>query len=259
MNKPPTLSFLFPGAESDELGSVNTMPVMRVLRPAVFALWFIVTAAEAIALVTTGEIGNLYIALLFTGLFAVVHLQFWWEESEQGRRVARSVERARGKIYEDEATGLPNSRHFVYELRRQMMRSVRSGRGFSLVLTDLNGLAPKEAALALPMVAKALRHSVAEGDFVAHLEGPVFAAIVADDREQSAAEKADQMWRGIAAIVPADRAASVRPVVSSTGYQGELEVRDFLRRAQRDLVGARSMGAAAAPRAPQQPASLSAA
>ena len=259
MNKPPSLSFLFPGADADELGSVNTMPIVRALRPAVFALWFVVTAAQVIALVTTGEMGSLFISVLFTALFALVHLQFWWEESEQGRRVARSLERVRGRIYEDETTGLPNSRHFVFELRRQMMRSVRSGRGFSLILTDLNGLAPKEAALAMPMVAKALRHSAAEGDFVAHLEGPVFAAIVADDREQTAADKADQMWRGLAAIVPAERAAVVKPVVSLTGYEGELEVRDFLRRAQRDLVGARATGAAPTPRAARRQASLSAA
>ena len=123
----------------------------------------------------------------------------------------------------------------------------------------VDALAPKEAAVALPMVARALRHSAAEGDFVAHLEGPVFAAIVADDREQTAADKADGMWQSLAAIVPADRAVAVKPVVSLTGYQGELEVRDFLRRAQRDLVGARSTGAAPVARAQRRQATLSAA
>jgi len=80
-----------------------------------------------------------------------------------------------------------------FELRRQMMRSVRNGKGFSLVLTDLKGLSPKEEQAALPTVGKALRHASYEGDFVAHLEGPVFAAVVVDDRDRTAADKADAL------------------------------------------------------------------
>ena len=53
----------------------------------------------------------------------------------------------------------------------------------------------------------------------------------------------DAIFAALASVIPLERATSVRPVVSLTGYQGELEVRDFLRRAQRDLLSARTRGA----------------
>jgi GGDEF domain-containing protein len=253
LNKPPGLNFLIAGAESsDGLGSVQSLPFIRALRPATFALWAVIAAIQGIVIVTTGETGNMVTLAASTILFAAVHVQFWWEESEQGRRVARSLERARGRVYEDDFTGLPNSRHFVFELRRQMMRSVRNGRGFSLILTDLNGIDREDLEQVLPTVGKALRHACSEGDFIAHLEGPVFACIVVDDGDDGTAGKADGLLRGLAGVIPGDRAASVEPVVSLTGYQGELEVRDFLRRAQRDLVSARGKGRAPRPALPDR-------
>jgi hypothetical protein len=89
-----------------------------------------------------------------------------------------------------------------------------------------------------------MRHAVGEGDFVAHLQGPIFAAIISDDREQSAAEKADLMLPALGSAIPHELANHLFPVVSLSGYEGELEVRDFLRRAQRDLAGARATGPA---------------
>jgi hypothetical protein len=99
----------------------------------------------------------------------------------------------RGRIYEDESTGLPNSRHFVFELRRQMMRSVRNGRG----LARPDGLRRFRAVKAnddrvLPAVS-ARCATPSGGDFVAH-QGPIFAAIITDD-QQTAAEKADLLLR----------------------------------------------------------------
>lgn len=243
MNKPPGLSALFSGAGvHGEMGSVETPPLLKILRPGTFALWFVVFSAQVLTSVTTGEGVNWIVMFLTTALFVGVHVQFWYEESEQGRRFHHSLERIRGRIYEDEATGLPNSRHFVFELRRQMMRSVRNGRGFSLVLTDLAGSdrIKRESDKILPAMSKALRHAVGDGDFVAHLQGPIFAAIVLDDRERTAADKSDAVLGAIGSCIPLDLAGAVYPVVSLTGYEGELEVRDFLRRAQRDLLASRS-------------------
>jgi PleD family two-component response regulator len=177
-----------------------------------------------------------------TLLFVGVHAQFWYEESEQGQRFRRTIERMRGRIYEDEVTGLPNSRHFVFELRRQMMRSVRNGRGFSLALTDIGGgehVKGFESRL-LPSVGKALRLALGESDFVAHLQGTIFAAMIVDDRNRSADDKANGLLPAIGSCIPLEHAGTLFPVVSLTGYEGELEVRDFLRRAQRDLLEARS-------------------
>ncbi|MGE0600176.1 MAG: GGDEF domain-containing protein [Dehalococcoidia bacterium] len=250
MNKPPVLNaFLFPSAEQTELGSVESSLLLRMLRPASLALWVVIFAFEAQTVISHGGGGNLLVILLSTALFAGIHAQFWYEQSEQGRRFHRALDKMRGRIYEDETTGLPNSRHFVFELRRQMMRSVRNGRGFSLLLTDFGGfdrIKPNDDRF-LPAVSRTLRHAVGEGDFVAHLQGPIFAAIISDDREQTAAEKADGLLPALGSAIPNEYASHVFPIVSLSGYEGELEVRDFLRRAQRDLAGARANGPVVTP------------
>jgi GGDEF domain-containing protein len=235
------------------MGSVETPVILRVLRPATFALWFIIFCAQAVT-VASGEDGHWLVLGLSTALFFGVHVQFWYEESEQGRRVHYAFERMRGRLYEDDTTGLPNSRHFVFELRRQMMRSVRNGRGFSLVLTDLSGFKRDEKVeeKLLPQVGKALRMSAGESDFLAHLEGPVFAAIVVDDRDRSTGDKAQSFLIAVGSCIPLEDASTVQPVVSITGYEGELEVRDFLRRAQRDLISARARGNVSRPPLPGQ-------
>jgi GGDEF domain-containing protein len=240
---PPGLNALFfTSNDQGEMGSVETPPILRFLRPGTFALWFIIFCGELLTMSATGESLNWAILALSTALFAGVHIQFWYEESEQGRRFHYAIDRMRGRMYEDEATGLPNSRHFVFELRRQMMRSVRNGRGFSLVLTDLAGSdrIKREGDRILPALSKAIRHAVGDGDFVAHLQGPIFAAIVLDEHDRPAAAKSDAVLSAVGSCIPLDLAGNVFPVVSLTGYEGELEVRDFLRRAQRDLVGSRS-------------------
>jgi GGDEF domain-containing protein len=244
MNKPPGLNALIfaTANEQNELGSVETPPLLRLVRPATFVVWLLIFCIEAQTVVSSRGNANILLLLLSTALFAGVHLQFWYEESEQGQRFHRTIERMRGRIYEDDATGLPNSRHFVFELRRQMMRSVRNGRGFSLVLTDIGGAekAKNHEARMLPAIAKVLRQSLGESDFVSHLQGNIFAATIVDDRDRSAAEKADGLLTAIGSCIPLEAAGTLFPVVSFTGYEGELEVRDFLRRAQRDLLEARS-------------------
>ncbi len=260
MNKPPGLNALFFNAnDSGVMGSVETPTIMRLLRPATFVVWLFVFCAEAQSVISNHGTGNLLVPVLSTALFAAVHVQMWYEESEQGRRFHRTVERMRGRIYEDESTNLPNSRHFVFELRRQMMRSVRNGRGFSLVLSDIGGWeqAKGQEPKMLLAVGKALRQAVGEADFVAHLEGAIFAAIIMDDRDRSSAEKADGLLTTVGSCIPLELAGALYPIVSFTGYEGELEVRDFLRRAQRDLLSARShcmTSAAANTRRPLQTA-----
>ncbi len=131
MNKPQSLNiFLFPSSDTIGTGSVATPPIFRIMRPLSFGLWLVIFCVQVQAVVSGGESVSWLLLGLSTALFAGVHLQYWYEDSEQGRRFHHAVERMRGRIYEDDQTGLPNSRHFVFELRRQMMRSVRNGRGF---------------------------------------------------------------------------------------------------------------------------------
>lgn len=233
----PADGIIGPGGAA-RLGSVTGSPIMKVMRPLTFALWLVLTVAQAIAIFTGGQ-EDLFVTLfLTTALFIGVHVQFWFEESDQGARLRRSLDRMRGSIYEDDLTGLPNSRHFVFELRRQMMRSVRNGRGFALILTDIQGIQPRDLPKALPAVGKALRRSAGEGDFVAHLEGPVFALIVVEDSVPMA-DRVTATLSLLESVIPEGRRPQVHPVAAVSTYQGEVEVRDFLRRAQRDLAAAR--------------------
>jgi GGDEF domain-containing protein len=243
VNKPQVFNaLLFSSSDTQSMGSVETPVIMRLLRPATLGLWLIVFVTEVQTVVSTGEHTNWLLLMLSTAVFVAAHIQFWYEESEQGSRFHNLVERMRGRIYEDEATSLPNSRHFVFELRRQMMRSVRSGRGFSLVLTDISGFdrIPSGAEKTIPAMSRALGQAIGSGDFLARLQGPIFSAILLDEKDCSAGEKAEAALVVLGACIPLDLAGTVYPVVSLTGFQGEIEVRDFLRRAQRDLVANRS-------------------
>lgn len=246
MNKPPALNLLLGTSTDQGLGSVETPPLLRLVRPATFVVWLLIFCVELQTVISTGKSTNLLALALSTLVFAGVHVQFWYEESEQGRRFHRTLDRMRGRMYEDEDTSLPNSRHFVFELRRQMMRSVRSGRGFSLVLTDVAGwekLHGRESRI-LRDISRGLRQNVGESDFVAHLQAGIFAAILLDERDRSAADKSHTLFTTIGVTIPVELAGPCFPVVSLTGYEGELEVRDYLRRAQRDLVAARGQSLA---------------
>jgi GGDEF domain-containing protein len=242
MNKPPALNLLLGASNDRALGSVETPPVMRLIRPATFVIWLVIFCVELQTVISTGKSTNLLALLLSTLVFGGVHVQFWYEESEQGRRFHRTFERMRGRMYEDDDTGLPNSRHFVFELRRQMMRSVRSGCGFSLVLTDVGNWdqAKGHEERILRDITRSLRQNVGEADFVAHLQGAIFAAVLLDERDRSAADKSETLFSALGGCIPVDLAGPCFPVISLSGYEGELEVRDYLRRAQRDLVEARA-------------------
>ena len=240
MSRPPIgIQLLFPSlGTAKEFGSVEPPALLHVLRPLTVLLWLVVFAIQGYAIVVGGGTFSWVALVLSTVLFVGVQGQAWYEESEQGRRFHRSLERLRGQIYEDTATSLPNSRHFVFQLRRQMVRSVRNGARFSLVLlsidrSDQDG-APSEEALRT--TAKSLRHAMSEGDFVARLQGPTFGALVLDDPARSATVKAREIEELVAENL------GDAPLCSISGYEGELEVRDFLSRAQRDLHASRLGG-----------------
>ena len=207
------------------------------MRPITFALWLGVFGIQLQGAATgSGGIGWLTLAMT-TVLFAGVHAQFWLDESEQGRRVHDGFERMRGQIYEDDETGLPNSRHFVFQLRRQMMRSVRNGRGFSIVLATISphdeSSSPKSETLR--KAATSMKAGLGDCDFVARLQGASFGAVVLDEAEATATDKSRDVRDSLTQVLNESAREGLAVAVSMTGYEGELEVRDVLRRAQRDL------------------------
>ena len=77
MNKPPVLNaFLFPSAEQNELGSVESSLLLRLMRPVSLGLWLVIFAVEVQTVITTGNRGNLLVIALSTILFAGIHAQF---------------------------------------------------------------------------------------------------------------------------------------------------------------------------------------
>jgi GGDEF domain-containing protein len=237
VNKPSGVGLFFFPSSNDELGTVSLPPLIRFMRPVTFGLWLAVFGLQMYG-VASGSAGiNWLVLTMSTALFAGVHTQFWLDESEQGRRIRDGFERMRGQIYEDEETGMPNSRHFVFQLRRQMMRSVRNGRGFSIVLATLGTPTGSGAPSVrdLRMAAGSMKAGLGECDFVARLQGSSFGAIVLDETDATATDKSDLIRETLIEDLQQGHEDQVHVVVSMTGYEGELEVRDFLRRAQRDL------------------------
>jgi GGDEF domain-containing protein len=219
--------------------SVEAPPIVRALRPLSLGLWVFIFGMQAVAMLA-GDTPNYLLVVLITLLFMGVQAQYWYEESQQGARFRHSVERMRGEVFEDQTTGLPNSRHFLDELRRQMMRSVRSGHGFAVILSDIagNGAPASDVERLLPEATFRIQRVIGEGIFAARLEGAVLAVIVAD--EDDPLEKAREISDALDDVATSDLGTHIQPVVSLTCYAGEAEVRAFLRRANRDLMRARS-------------------
>ena len=228
-------------------GELEAPPrALRLAYPAVAVIWLCLLAFQTRIAVRTGGLLESLALILSVLLFAGVRAQLWYEEFARSRELEQLAGRIRRRTYEDKTTFLPNSRLFVTELHRRMARVVRGRRTFSLALTDLTGIGTSEALerLILPPVARAVRASVGHADFVAHLQDAIFAAILIDEDDRPIETKAGALLAAVRASIPAEVAGTTSAVVSVSAYQGELEVRDFLRRAQSDLVLARASFAA---------------
>ncbi|HET7738319.1 MAG TPA: hypothetical protein VFK32_07080, partial [Tepidiformaceae bacterium] len=115
---------------------------LKLVRPVVNALWLLAFFAEGYLALVLPEL-PVFILIALTSVLVLGSLvQFQFERAEQDELVERSAAGMRGRLYEDDLTALPNSRHFVAELRRRMIRASRSGRVFALALAQLDGFAP---------------------------------------------------------------------------------------------------------------------
>ncbi len=220
--------------------SVEAPPLVRILRWLTLVLWVVVFAAQFQAVVSGAPVQWMLLGLT-TALFVGVHVQFWYEESQRGRQVHRVIDRMRGRIYEDDLTGLPNGRHFLFELRRQMMRSLRDGRGFAIALAEVRSTdeaQPVDDDL-LKTLARALGQALDASDFLARLRASSFAAIIHDDDDMLSSQKASVVGEVLVAAIPLERLTTLQPAVSVTCYEGESQIRAVLQRVQDDFTRAR--------------------
>ena len=221
-------------------GSVAEPPLLvRTLRWSTVVLWVVIFLSQFQAVVSRSS-PNWLILILITALFAGVHLRFWYGESERDRRV-RAIDRARGRVYEDELTGLPNSRYLLFGLRRQMIRSVRSGCGFSLVMVEVRPINPvfRIGDQIVKTLGRRVHQTIDPADFLARMQACTFAIITEDDGRLGSTEKGNVLSGIVEAGIPVDMASEVRMAVSVTSYGGEMFVRDFLCRVQEDFLEAR--------------------
>ena len=93
----------------------------------------------------------------------------------------------------DAVTGLPNRRAFEDALERELARSARAARPFSVVFLDLDGLKAVNDAQGhaagdelLRTVARALQHATRQYDYAARIGGDEFGVLLADTQEGEA-------------------------------------------------------------------------
>ncbi len=93
----------------------------------------------------------------------------------------------------DDLTGLYNRRGFLALTEQQMKVAQRTGRGFTLLFADLDGLKKindthghKRGDMALVSVAEILKKSFRESDIIARLGGDEFTILALDDSERTA-------------------------------------------------------------------------
>lgn len=222
--------------------SVEAPPLVRMLRWVTLVLWVVVFAAQFQAVVSGAPVQWTLLGLT-TVLFVGVHVRFWYEESQRGRQVHRVIDRMRGRIYEDDLTGLPNGRHFLFELRRQMMRSLRDGRGFAIALADVQSSDPSRPVddELIKVLSRSLGQALDPSDFLARLQATTFAAIIHDDEDMVSSQKASVVGEVLVAAIPLDRLTAVQPAASITCYEGEGQIRALLQRVQDDFGRARSV------------------
>ncbi len=122
-----------------------------------------------------------------------------------------------------------------------MMRSVRSGCGFSLVMVEVRPINPvfRIGDQIVKTLGRGVHQTIDPADFLARMQACTFAIITEGGGRLRSTEKGNVLSGIVEAGIPVDMASEVRMAVSVTGYGGEMFVRDFLCRVQEDFLEAR--------------------
>ena len=113
---------------------------------------------------------------------------------------ARLVARLERLSTHDELTGLPNRRLFARELERALASADRYGQPLSLLALDVDHFKHLNDHFGHPAVSGVFRSSLREVDTVARAGGEEFWVLLAHTGEQGAAEVAEKLRRGVAAL-----------------------------------------------------------
>jgi diguanylate cyclase (GGDEF)-like protein len=127
------------------------------------------------------------------------------EETE----LAELVERLLAWGLTDELTGLPNRRMFARRLEEEHKRSNRTDNEFAIVLMDLDhfkrvndSYGHQEGDRVLKLVARTVRASLRETDFLARYGGEEFCALLPDTSQGGAMQVAERARRAVSELGP---------------------------------------------------------
>jgi diguanylate cyclase (GGDEF)-like protein len=108
----------------------------------------------------------------------------------------------------DPLTGLPNQRHMVAHLERELVQARYSGRQFAVLFMDLDGLKDMNdraghqiGDAALVRVAECLRKAIRVHDVCARCGGDEFVAVLADCGSLEAKMRREELQRAVRSIV----------------------------------------------------------
>ncbi len=192
-----------------------------VIRP---GATFLLTAAAAVAYVIAAALGGgppspTQLAASTVNLTALVLLAY--VGSVIGREQRRARDAALRLSAVDSLTGLFNRSFFFASLDREIQRSSRSGRGFCLVMLDVDELKAMNdlhghhvGDIALTAVAETLREGVRRIDVPARYGGDEFVALLPETDPPGGLVLAEKIRRGVAERVIPDIG---RPLSVSVG------------------------------------------
>jgi diguanylate cyclase (GGDEF)-like protein len=164
------------------------------------AIWGTLSGSGPFASPSPNE--SLLLLQSFLTVTAVMSLVLGASVSER-----RDVEaRLRQLAVTDPLTGLANHRHMMHALQAEIERSLRNGRGFAILLLDLDGLKRINdrhghlvGSRALRRVANVLWTSCRSTDIAARFGGDEFVVILPESGDSTARQVADRITNRLAA------------------------------------------------------------
>jgi diguanylate cyclase (GGDEF)-like protein len=193
----------------------------------------------------------LLLALSSVGLLIHQMQRLRRQAQERQQELAEALERIRELATHDELTGLINRRRMLELMHTEKHRSVRSGRGFSLAMVDIDHFKRVNDRLGhvagdevLSQVASVIAAGLRETDIVARWGGEEF-LVMFTDTDEDAAERVLQRIQGTLAQTAVTQADPALRVTFSAGVGNHLRDETLTRtidRADRALYAAKAAG-----------------
>ena len=174
------------GTKSQQPGRHGSAePRRRLLQPTMLMAWAAVLLYLAVHTASNPGLVNMVALVGSTLLFCMFSAQVWAARWVGRKRWRTIIAKVHGSAYTSDIDGVPNRNYLLSELRREMPRARSSGTPFVLVVLALESydhVVARQGAdfgqRAVRGLSEALRRFTRTSDFVAHLEGSRFCAML---------------------------------------------------------------------------------